>query len=162
MVSLKYSGSKPEQEYQGKLTNIEIGCCVMANLNLMKSNAVACILLLCSSCSSDFLIKTANENGTNVRFYEPGYIWNTEIEPCLKWLRIYEQLPDRDTEEDRVSWAVEATHGSCVKVSEITLGSDIVGFVSTGNLPSSGHRVRVSAQDGRGRYGSSDAFQIRY
>jgi len=113
-------------------------------------------LLMLNSCSNAFTIKPVSKNGIVVGFFEPEMFGYTALSPCLKWLRVYDE-----SNKNKPIWSIESKK-NCSTVSSISIGDLTEDFIVQGRKPFSGHNIRVTAQDGNGRFGSSAGFVIVY
>ena len=114
------------------------------------------LAILLQSCEDNFTIVNEPSGSNVVEFYEPQFLWSKRVEPCLKWLRAYDQ-----TGREQLVWSIAARAGTCVKVKSVSIGSPVEGFETSGVKPANGHPIRVGAEDGDGRTGSSVAFTIK-
>lgn len=113
--------------------------------------------LLLQSCTNNFEIVNEPSGSHVVTFYEPQFLWSKRIEPCLKWLQVYDQ-----SGREHLVWSMTARAGTCVKVKAVLIGSAVEGFKISGVKPAIGHQISVGAESGDGRVGSSVAFTIKH
>ena len=104
-----------------------------------------------ASCQNNFVIEPTS-NGSLI-FKNVKLLGSSQFSPCLTWLVVYDL-----TGEEREVWRIQASGARCRKVAIIPIGSRPTGFSFKGVAPMRGHRIRVAARDGDGRYGSSQEF----
>lgn len=128
------------------------------NLPVPRIIGVFAVLVLLVSCSNSFTIKpNIPDRKSEVIFYNSGFMYESRFSPCLQELILFQ-----DTSPLTVAWKIRSSQNECVSVRSVELGRLPAGFreeVPFERLPP-GTMVHVSAREGSGRWGGSDAWAL--
>ena len=95
-----------------------------------KIGAAFSLALICGSCSPPTFDINTSGSGTAIqlKFYEPGLIWSSRIEPCVAHLTVVEEgWPVRRPK--RAVWKVRRNPGSrCIRLRSVDIGKVPRGF----------------------------------